>query len=453
MRKFQVPPASAEAAALALPAWMWNSHEWSAFAHAAPGVQRPLLMQGLRDLRAGGTLQEPETFKLGRLIRTYKARFEEMIAQGISAYSGFPNNRRCGDLMRNLEQDATTYSSRVDAATVPHITTLIQALQRVISNRSWQTATNSGFNDFSETDIQTILSGVENLLGNLPSAISGANLSEDAPIPFDVNQLSDHLEQIAAGQSAQASQMISTLTLRLRMMLADRRMGPIVVPSSQPTFDKWLTDYIGADGAKNGQIAVLDLSLVPADVLQVVIAVIARIIFEATQRYRKLNGNELPTVLVLEEAHNFIQRGVDEANTTPTPTQMCRQTFEKIAREGRKFGLGLVLSSQRPSELSPTVLAQCNTFLLHRIVNDRDQELVARLIPDNLGGLLKELPSLPARRAMLLGWATPVPILVEINEIPEHHRPRSSDPKFWAVWTGEEERKIEWDKIAKDWIS
>jgi hypothetical protein len=82
-----------------------------------------------------------------------------------------------------------------------------------------------------------------------------------------------------------------------------------------------------------------------------------------------------------------VKRGRDADADTPTAAEMCRQTFERIAREGRKFGLGLVLSSQRPSELSPTVLAQCNTFLLHRIVNDRDQELVGKLVPDNLGGL------------------------------------------------------------------
>jgi hypothetical protein len=154
---------------------------------------------------------------------------------------------------------------------------------------------------------------------------------------------------------------------------------------------------------------------------------------------------------VLEEAHTFVKRGGDEESDSPTPIQMCRQTFERIAREGRKFGLGLVLSSQRPSELSPTVLAQCNTFLLHRIVNDRDQELVGKLVPDNLGGLLKELPSLPSRQAILLGWAATVPTLVEITELPEEQRPRSSDPKFWDVWTGKEERPIEWNKIVADW--
>ncbi len=132
---------------------------------------------------------------------------------------------------------------------------------------------------------------------------------------------------------------------------------------------------------------------------------------------------------------------------------MCKQTFERIAREGRKFGLGLVLSSQRPSELSETVLAQCNTFILHRIVNDRDQQLVKRLVPDNLAGLLGELPSLPTRRAILLGWVVPVPVLVDINELPREHCPRSDDPLFWEVWTGQEDRTIKWEEIIKDWTA
>src|SRR3989339_1647976 len=131
---------------------------------------------------------------------------------------------------------------------------------------------------------------------------------------------------------------------------------------------------------------------------------------------------------------------------------MCCQVFERIAREGRKFGLGLVLSPQRPSELSPTVLSQCNTFLLHRISNDSDQELVKRLVPDNLRGLLSDLPSLPSQNAILLGWASELPVLVKMDDLPKDQQPQSDDPDFWGVWVGrgdnEEniERNIDWSK-------
>ena len=153
----------------------------------------------------------------------------------------------------------------------------------------------------------------------------------------------------------------------------------------------------------------------------------------------------------MEEAHTFIRRGDDEEGAAASPAKLCRETFERAAREGRKYGLGLVLSSQRPFELSPTVLAQCNTFLLHRIVNDRDQDLVSRLVPDNVGGLLRDLPSLPSRQAILLGWATPIPVLVEVSHLPFEQRPRSADPDFWDVWTLAKRRRIDWAAIAAEW--
>ena len=198
----------------------------------------------------------------------------------------------------------------------------------------------------------------------------------------------------------------------------------------------------------------MDLSLVPSETIHIVVAVLARLVFEASQRYRKQHpkGKALPSVLVLEEAHTFVRGGGggDDANIVSS-SRLCREAFERIAREGRKFGLGLVLSSQRPSELSPTVLAQCNTFLLHKIVNDADQGLVAKLVPDNVGGLLKELPSLPSRQAVLLGWAAPIPILVEVGELPDAQRPQSADPDFWDVWTLAKERAVDWSDIATKW--
>jgi DNA helicase HerA-like ATPase len=115
--------------------------------------------------------------------------------------------------------------------------------------------------------------------------------------------------------------------------------------------------------------------------------------------------------------------------------------------------LGLVLSSQRPSELSQTVLSQCNTFLLHRISNDIDQDKVSKLVPDNLRGLLRELPSLPTQRAILLGWASELPVMVQMNYLKEEHRPQSNDPEFWDVWTATDAdpRVVDWSAVSHDW--
>jgi uncharacterized protein len=211
----------------------------------------------------------------------------------------------------------------------------------------------------------------------------------------------------------------------------------------------WLTSHIGTGANRRGQITVLDLSLVPSEVQTTVMAVLARLVFETAQRQRRLVGDTMPTALILEEAHNFVQRQGAEGDDTAS--SRCREVFEKIAKEGRKFGIGLVLSSQRPSELSPTIVAQCNSFLLHRIVNDRDQDLVRKLVPDNAGALLKELPSLPAQQAILLGIATEVPVVVNVKPLTLRQQPHSRNPDFWDVWTGGRKVTVDFEAIVEDW--
>jgi hypothetical protein len=309
------------------------------------------------------------------------------------------------------------------------------------------------FNAFTVQDMESIRAELQRFVDLVEDAFATAQITEDAPIPFSVHMLPEHLERIAATEGGALAGFISTLGMRIRGMMADPRLGQVVGSEPAITFDTWLNDIVGSNASANGQVAIVDLSLVPSEIVHVVVAVLGRLTFEALQRYRRLHpdGKSLPTTLVLEEAHSFVRRGANDDGPAENPTQLCRETFEKIAREGRKFGLGLMLSSQRPSELSPTILAQCNTFLLHRIVNDIDQALVARLVPDNVGGLLRELPSLPSRQAVLLGWATPIPLLVEMDELAEHHRPQSSDPDFWNVWTGRTPREINWLDLVQDW--
>ena len=148
------------------------------------------------------------------------------------------------------------------------------------------------------------------------------------------------------------SEYVETLLIRIRALLTDTRMKPILGGIADITLEQWLQDYIGSDHAEDSCVSVIDLSLVPSEVVHIVTAVIARMVFEALQRYVKLNGVSLPTVLVMEEAHTFIKRYREDLDNQDAATACC-QVFERIAREGRKFGLGLVLSSQRPSELSP----------------------------------------------------------------------------------------------------
>jgi hypothetical protein len=447
-RVFRAPPGGHGEGALQVPAWLWNGHEWSAFAAASARVQRPVLMRALRELRSGTAAARNANEAAWSRLSLYLQRLTVMKARGPAGLGDFKGRQEVGACLRQLVTDATSLTSRVSAA---HQATLLGVVQSATQLRDskWD---GKYFTEFAVVELETVLAFVSGALAVLPAPPSLGVESEDAPIAFDAGHLADHLEMLSQDDGmGQAASFISSLVLRVRTMLADQRMRPIIEPDRAMSFEEWLGEYIGADGASNGAVAVVDLSLVPSDVVHVVVAVLARVVFEATQRYRRMNNAELPTVLVLEEAHTFVRRFDAEDGDTPSPTQMCRLTFERIAREGRKFGLGLLLSSQRPAELSPTVLAQCNTFILHRLVNDRDQELVQRLVPDNLSGLLKELPTLPTRHAIVLGWAVSLPVLTHVRELAIEHRPSSSDPEFWATWTAKSARPIDWSAIAAEW--
>jgi hypothetical protein len=127
-------------------------------------------------------------------------------------------------------------------------------------------------------------------------------------------------------------------------MLADTRMKPITNDSEHRVdLANWLETYIGKDGDGDSCVSIIDLSLVPTEITHLVTAVISRIIFESLQRYRRLYNKSLPTVLVAEEAHTFIKRYREDSENQDVAA-VCCQVFEKIAREGRKFGLGMVVS-------------------------------------------------------------------------------------------------------------
>jgi hypothetical protein len=238
---------------------------------------------------------------------------------------------------------------------------------------------------FTEQQVERIETSMTGVLGHLGGIIYDHGPGEDTPLRFAGADLADHLDILAEQENV--SQFVDFLVARIRTFLADTRMKGIVENPSPITLLEWLQTYNGKSINEDPTITIVDLSLVPTEIVHIVTAVIARIEFEALQRYRRQYKKTLPTVIAMEEAHTFIRR-YKAGSESYDASNICCQVFERIAREGRKFGLGLVISSQRPSELSPTVLSQCNTFLLHRISNDEDQRIVQHLVPDNLRSLL-----------------------------------------------------------------
>lgn len=458
VRLFQVrPQLTPNALPLKIPAWLWNGEEWAAFTSASPGVQRPILFEALRRLRAGDESPDPLVTKIRHRVRHYLKQLRITKASG--EYQGKSNRENFAALLLSIVKDFDSLQLELLGTDNPVKDALKAISERAAEiEQSARTGTKDGghwHTDFACDEIDqllTLLSKAGDLVAVPEYDVAG---NEDTPRYFPVEDLPVSVEELASDSSRDLAQFVESLNLRIRTLMRRGGLAQVFHPedSASIRLEDWLGDYIGKNAAANGQVVVIDLSFVPSEVIHIVVGVLARLIFEGLQRYRRKTGEELPTVLVLEEAHTFAHKDLT-AEGAPAAGQVCCRAIERIAREGRKFGLGLVLASQRPSELSPTVLSQCNTFLLHRLVNDRDQELVKRLVPECFAALLGELPSLPSQRAILLGWAAPAPVLVEMRYLPEEQRPRSPDPAFWEVWTGDPERgvrPINWAAIARSW--
>lgn len=432
---------------LQVPLWFWNSAEWIAFTQASVKAQRPVLIQALRAVRDSTfNATVSPSHEMRRYLRTLVSILQLERNAG-NPWGKFPQPKNFFEKLKKWREGLSNEDSftKRETAALDAVRDKITAFENARSN-PYPTY------EFALGEINEILS----LLQTAHSTFGGSDadllpIDADMPRQFTGDQLQRSIE--ATAELLGVSEHVETMLMRIRTILSDTRMKTISGGAEDLELADWLQDYIGGkqQDSNGSSITVIDLSLVPAEVIHIITAVIARMTLEALQRYRKLNrGRTLPTVLVMEEAHTFIKRYKDDAENQ-NAAAVCCQVFEKIAREGRKFGLGLVLSSQRPSELSPTVLSQCNSYLLHRISNDRDQELVHKLVPDNLQGLLRDLPSLPSRHAILLGWASELPVLVQMNALPESQRPKSDDPDFWAVWSGQEERDVNWKALADDW--
>ncbi|WP_263418403.1 ATP-binding protein [Terriglobus albidus] len=449
---FQVnPPAGSACKPLHIPLWFWSSSEWSSFTQASSRTQRPVLIHALRSVRDGHIEPAADaTQDRRRFLRTVVSTLTLEKNAGVP-WGSFPKPKNFLEKVKKwrdtLNQDLTgTVGAQHDA-----LSAFVDRLDELISPRSIPHA-HADFSRLEVEDLIRLASVAHSAFGG--SVTDAEPLDVDAPLPFSGESLLRSVE--ASAEMMNVSEHTETLLIRIRSLLSSIIVRSIMNDSPEVTLQGWLEEYIGSEDLDSGCVSVLDLSLVPTEVIHVVTAVVARMIFEGLQRYRRIHGTVLPTVLVMEEAHTFIKRYKTDGESYDAAS-VCCQVFERISREGRKFGLGLVLSSQRPSELSPTVLSQCNSFLLHRISNDHDQKLIHSLVPDNLKGLLRELPSLPSQYAILLGWASELPLLVKMNDLPVAHQPKSDDPDFWNVWTGRDDtgdvvlRPARWKDVAEQW--
>jgi len=268
-----------------------------------------------------------------------------------------------------------------------------------------------------------------------------ANFTIDSPIPFSLDAVIDELnglntEMVAGVRSEKAGEFngkLSRLIQRLENKRTDRRLGFLFQGAVETMQFDWLERLVIAlfAGTKDqasgaGGVKIIDFSEVPSDVLPLMVSLVARLAFAVQQwtdaRYRH------PVAIFCDEAHLYIP----ERHQSGGAGEISVEIFERIAKEGRKYGVGLVVISQRPSEVNRTVLSQCNNLVAMRLTNGDDQAVVRRLLPDSLGGFGDLLPVLDTGEALVVGDASLLPTRIRVSE--PLNRPNSGTVDFWERW-------------------
>lgn len=234
---------------------------------------------------------------------------------------------------------------------------------------------------------------------------------------------------------------------RLQSKIFDKRLDFILGEDSKSVTFKETLETLISYGKDKSNITILDVSGVPFEVLSICVSLISRLIFEfgyhSKKIKRKSNENQdIPILIVYEEAHKYAPK------SDLSKYRTSKEAIERIAKEGRKYGVTLLLASQRPSEISETIFSQCNTFISMRLTNPDDQNYVKRLLPDTVGDITNLLPSLKEGEALIMGDSISIPSIVKIEKCTMP--PSSIDIKYLDEWR-KEWVDSEFDKIIEQW--
>lgn len=226
---------------------------------------------------------------------------------------------------------------------------------------------------------------------------------------------------------------LTNFVSRLENKTADKRLSFLLGEKSKTiSFSDALIKLLGFVGTDRSNVTILDVSAVPFEVLSITVSLVSRMLFDFGYYLKKNNTEgkcETPLLLVYEEAHKYVPK------SDLSKYRSSKNSIERIAKEGRKYGVTMIIASQRPSEISETIFSQCNNFIAMRLTNPEDQGYVKRLLPDSLGNLTDTLPSLKAGEALLIGDSVIMPSLVIID--PCELKPSSSDVPYYEIWKKE----------------
>jgi uncharacterized protein len=314
-------------------------------------------------------------------------------------------------------------------------------------------------------------------------AIDDSDITSDSPVPFSIRDLwyfFDRKERVTYSDSARSQEALMTegnpaelrsarfqphsttntapykpqpppimagYVTKMLARLKDRRFDFLLNPSNFDGVNQDLDDLLAQWLDHEQAITVFDLGGVPFEVVDLVVGVITRIMFEGMFWGRDLpgTGRQRPLLLVYEEAHGYLPKG----GTGPFIAGYASRAARRIFKEGRKYGVGAVIVSQRPSDLDETILSQCGTFIALRLSNNDDQSRIRSTVPDALAGLIDMLPALRTGEALILGEAVQIPSRVRLPLI--EPRPTSDDPEPAARWREARTSNVQYAKAVKAW--
>lgn len=265
-----------------------------------------------------------------------------------------------------------------------------------------------------------------------------AAFTVDSPIPFQIKAVNNTLKQLnvemGIGSNGRPKQgdwygKFSRFVVRIDGTMADKRYGFMFQGPEAVSKYEYLAQLaeilMGCKGNKR-QIKIIDFSEVPSDILPVIVGLVARLVFQV--QFWTDTEKRHPIALACDEAHLYLPRK-DGCNPAE---KRAVENFERIAKEGRKYGVALFLASQRPSDVSTTVLSQCNNVISMRLTNADDQVVVKRLMPESLSALMEVLPILDTGEALVVGDSVLLPSRIKVT--PPSEPPRSSTKDFWREW-------------------
>lgn len=274
-----------------------------------------------------------------------------------------------------------------------------------------------------------------------------SDITIDSPIPYRIDnilkKLADLDQQMVEGAKTEKQGpffgKLTRFVQRLEAKTQDKRLGFLFQISDDELDINWLNKLcerlmLGTkSNPEKAGVKIIDFSEVPSDVLPLVIGLVARLVFTVQQW--TIKENQHPIALFCDEAHLYIPERINQ----DAAAELGLKNFERIAKEGRKYGVSLTVISQRPAEVNRTVLSQCNNFIALRLSNAEDQAVIKRLLPDNLSGLTEVLPILDIGEALVVGDASLLPTRVIIDE--PNIKPESATVKFWQEWSADKSKQ------------